>query len=286
MPDRDWSLVLFTTLAQWSAGIVLLLSWSLFSNSGPVFATVIGAGNPVLLALMLIAVATLSSFLHLGNPANAPKALNNLAGSWLSREILAIAVFSLSLVMALVTGWLCGAGAALQYLLALSALCGLALLWMMARIYLVPTIPAWNNWHTPVSFVLTALNLGLCSLLVFQAAGMARIDDVLVNGLMTALMLTLFATTAAGLLHQLQLQKLNSCMHKPVFDRGPFFTVFVLRMSLLLSAFLMIFYVLIHTALLPESDYSTWLYALGSLVLAEEIAGRFLFYAAYFRIGV
>jgi hypothetical protein len=99
-------------------------------------------------------------------------------------------------------------------------------------------------------------------------------------------MLTLFATTAAGLLHQLQLQKLDNCMHKPVFDRGPFYTVFLVRMALLLSAFVTVFYVLIYTTLLPEGNYSTWLYALGSLVLAEEITGRFLFYAAYFRIGV
>ena len=51
--------------------------------------------------------------------------------------------------------------------MALSCLSGLALLWTMSRIYVMPTIPAWNSWHTPVSFVSTALGLGLLTLLVF-----------------------------------------------------------------------------------------------------------------------
>ncbi len=78
---------------------MLWLSWPVIHNRDMslVFETGLSLTNPVLLALIFIGSATLSSFLHLGNPANATGALNNLSGSWLSREILAIGIFTASL---------------------------------------------------------------------------------------------------------------------------------------------------------------------------------------------
>ena len=83
--------------------------------------------NPVLLALVFIGVATVVSFLHLGKPSNAPNALNNLSGSWLSREILALGAYSLSLLVALVLGWKTGNTEYLKYTLVASSVIGLAL---------------------------------------------------------------------------------------------------------------------------------------------------------------
>ena len=64
MANRDWSLVFFTTLAQWSVGIVLWLTWPVIHNQdlSPVFETGLSLKNPVLLALIFIGSATLSSF--------------------------------------------------------------------------------------------------------------------------------------------------------------------------------------------------------------------------------
>ena len=96
MRNQDWSLVLFTTLSQLSVGIILCFTLLGYSGTdlGLVFAMGLSFKNPVFLALVFIGVATLISFLHLGKPSNAPRALNNLSGSWLSREILAIGVYS------------------------------------------------------------------------------------------------------------------------------------------------------------------------------------------------
>lgn len=280
MSDRNWSLVFFTTLAQCSVGIILWFTWAGFFNPN------LGLMNPVLLALIFIGVATLSSFLHLGNPANAPRALNNLAGSWLSREVLAIGVFSASLIFILILGWKTGNSGYLKYLMVLSSFCGLALLWMMIRIYLIPTIPAWNSWYTPVSFVATALCLGLLALLGFQLPGVAGIDDPIFNKLMVFLMLILLLETASGLFHQFRLQKLNTGIDELKFNRGSFYKAFLFRMGLLLVAFLAIFTLIFSVYLFPGYQYNTWLYTLLVLIIVQELLGRGLFYSSYFRLGV
>jgi DMSO reductase anchor subunit len=288
LANREWSLVFFTTLAQWSVGIMLWFTWAGFFSpaANPGFVTGPGLHNPALLALILIGSAMLSSFLHLGNPANAPRALNNLSGSWLSREILAIGAFSLSLVGVLITAWQLGNPTYLKYLMVLSSMCGLVLLWMMIRVYVMPTIPPWNSWHTPVSFVFSALNLGLVTLLGFHASAVARMDGQVMNWLMVCLMLSLFAVAATGFLHQFQLQKLNTGMDGPVYDHGPFYRVFLFRMALLILAFGAVFIILLRTGLLGETSYFAWLYPVAALVVLQELSGRLLFYSSYFRLGV
>jgi anaerobic dimethyl sulfoxide reductase subunit C (anchor subunit) len=83
--NKDWSLVFFTLLSQLSVGIVLWLALLavFFTGTSLSFETGFSPINPVSIALGLIVIATVSSFLHLGNPSNAPNALNNLSGSWL-----------------------------------------------------------------------------------------------------------------------------------------------------------------------------------------------------------
>ncbi len=288
MANRDWSLVFFTTLAQCSIGMVLWFTLAGFINHGPesVFQAGLSFRNPVLLALVLILSATLSSFLHLGNPVNAPRALNNLKGSWLSREILAIGVFSLSLLSALIAGWRFENPAYLHYLMVLSSACGLVLLWMMIRVYMLPTIPPWNSWHTPVSFVLTSVNLGLLTMLAFHVAGMANIDGDVFNRLVVLLLLILFAITASGIFHQYQLQKLNTGIYAPVYDQGLYYRIFLFRTALLIIAFLAVFAVILNTGPVPGNSGYAWLYPISVLIVIEELSGRLLFYSAYFRTGV
>ena len=288
MIKRDWSLVFFTTLAQWSVGIILCFTWAVFNNNNldPVFATDLSLTIPVLAALIFIGVATLSSFLHLGNPANAHKALNNLSGSWLSREILAIGVFTLSLVFVLVLAWKRGHSDYLQYLLALSSVSGMALLWMMIRIYLIATIPPWYSWYTPVSFVATALSLGLITCLGLHTGGWVNMTDQTAMNFSVALGVILLIQIAAGISHQFRLEKLDPGMDEPVFDRGAFYRVFLTRMAVLILACLAMIMVTFKPDLLPGYCNSLCLYLLFVLIIAQELVGRVLFYSSYFRIGV
>ena len=288
MSNRDWSLVWFTTLAQWSVGIVLwfTLPAILANDLNHVFVTGLSVRNPVILALIYMGIATISSFLHLGNPVNAPKALNNLYGSWLSREILAIGVFSVSLILILISGWITGHAEYLKYLVLLGSFSGLALLWMMIRIYVMPTIPAWNSWYTPVSFVSTALSLGLLTFLSLHASGFVHTSDQVVGYFWVVLIVILLIEIVSGFAHQSKLVKMDSGMNELVFDRGTFHQVFLLRMTILIVACLAATVLVFKPDLLPGNDSSLWVLLLFASVIAQELMGRLLFYSSYFRIGV
>ncbi len=285
---RDWSLVFFTILAQWSVGIILGFTWLLFQNfpETPIIDTGLRFTNPVVLALVFISSATLGSFLHLGKPSNAPRALNNLSSSWLSREILAIGVFFASLLIILIIGRTTGNARALKYPMLVGSFCGLALLWMMIRIYIMPTIPAWNSWYTPVSFVATAVCLGLLTFLAMHIAGWVDITGRTVPELSYALVVVLLIETVSAISHQFKLTKLDGGIDRPVFDRGVFYRIFLWRMAMLIIACLALITLSLNPDLLPGSMRPVYLYPLLGLVIAQEVMGRLLFYSSYFRLGV
>lgn len=288
MSNRDWSLVFFTSLAQWSVGIILWLSWPVIYNHdpGPVFDTGLNTKNPVLLALLFIGSATLSSFLHLGNPANAPRALNNLASSWLSREILAIGFFTVSLFITFVLGWKTGNAHFLKFLMVLSSIGGLALLWTMSRIYIMPTIPPWNSWHTPLSFVSTALSLGVITLLFLHADESMSAPPHIVRVFYIALASILLIEIVSGLIHQFKLATMDQGMDKLVFDKGAFYRVFLFRMAILIFTCQLTVILMLKPGLLPGNSDILWISLLFALVITQEFTGRLLFYSSYFRIGV
>lgn len=288
MSNRDWSLVWFTTLAQWSVGIVLLFTLPvvLTNDLGQFFETGLSLSNPVFLALIFIGAATTGSFLHLGNPFNAPNTLSNLSGSWLSREILTIGLFSLSLVLMLIMGWINSHSEYFRFLLLTGSFCGLALLMMMARIYMMPTIPAWNSWFTPVSFVSTALSLGLLTFLSMHASAFVSIGDQFVGYFWIALVIILLVEIVSGLAHQSSLVKMDSGIDELVFNRGTFHRVFLLRMAILIIACLAIIIYVLRPELLLERDISFWISLLFVAVISQELLGRLLFYSSYFRLGL
>ena len=288
MSNRDWSLVFFTTLAQWSVGILLWLTWPVIHNQdlSPLFETGLCLTNPVLLALIFIGSATLSSFLHLGNPANAPRAINNLSGSWLSREILAIGIFTGSLLITLILGWKTGNPGTLKYLMVLSSLVGMALLWTMTRIYVMPTIPAWNTWYTAVSFISTALGLGLLTLLLLNYSGSIIIADHILRIFWIALITILLIEIVSAVAHQISLASMDQGMERRVFDKGSFYRVFLFRMTILVFTFLLAVTLAFKADLFPANSESLWLPLLFISGIAQELTGRLLFYSSYFRLGV
>lgn len=288
MRSRDWSLVFFTTLSQWSVGIVVCFTWLIFfSHNGALFVdTGLSPGNPILLALLLIGVATTSSFLHLGNPLNAPKALNNLAGSWLSREILAIGIYSLSLIVISVFAWKTGDSKIPGYLLLPSSIAGLFLLWAMARVYIIPTIPAWDSWYTPLSFATTSLCLGLITFLLLNTFGPVDIENQAGKFYVGALVVILIVEMLSGILHQQQLAKIDAGIDGPTFNNGAFYRLFLARMAVLFFACLALLLLVFQADLFPTNDHFAWIYPVLALVVIQEFAGRHLFYLSYFRIGV
>jgi DMSO reductase anchor subunit len=160
---REWPLVAFTVLGQAAIGVYLCAGIPLFLSEGPVGRGPDGPARMtlVLAVLGLMAAAIALSVFHLHHPVRAYRILSNLGSSWLSREILFELVF---MGMAALLGFCewrrVGSPAFLKALFVLGGLAGILLLVAMSRLYLIPSIPAWNRVSTPLSFLLTAAVLG------------------------------------------------------------------------------------------------------------------------------
>jgi anaerobic dimethyl sulfoxide reductase subunit C (anchor subunit) len=281
MRRRDLSLVFFTLASQCSIGLVLLLTvLALLSGEPSIPAeTGLSLANPVLLALLLVAVATATSFLHLGNPVNAPRAMRNLATSWLSREILAIGLYKLTLFAAFIVGWQTEAPGFAWQVLAPAALAGLLLLWTMSGVYLIVTVPAWNSAHTPLGFMLTTLCLGAAACLLFGISGRIAVDPALLDVCKVVLVIVMVLEIVAIYANQRRLRGLDPGFRGPDFGRGTLQLLFLGRMALLLAGLGLALF-------LPDTDHAAWLYFLLALLVLQELAGRLLFYGSYFRVGL
>jgi anaerobic dimethyl sulfoxide reductase subunit C (anchor subunit) len=183
-------------------------------------------------------------------------------------------------------GWKTGQSEYSGYLVLPGSVFGLTLLWMMIRIYVMPTIPAWNSWYTPVSFVSTALSLGLLTFLTLQANGSVNTGDQIAGYFWIALVVILLIEIISGFAHQSNLEKMDSGIDNLVFNRGTFHQVFLLRMAILIIACLATIVYVLNKDLLPENGNTLWISLLFISVLAQELLGRLLFYSSYFRIGV
>ena len=78
---EEWSLVLFTLLAQTSIGIVISSQLVPIGDNKT-------AKTALLFAVGIMAASLAVSLTHLGDPLGAYRTLANIGSSWLSREIL------------------------------------------------------------------------------------------------------------------------------------------------------------------------------------------------------
>jgi len=255
-------LVAFTLLTQMAVGAFLTLGaldvWA-GGLAGQPSAQALTNGA-LLAAGSVVAAALFASLLHLGTPRNAWRSLANLRSSWLSREILfALAFAGLGGLFAALR-W-SGAGApALRFWVALAAgLCGVALVYAMARVYRLRTVKSWDTPLTAVSFFATTLLLG--SLAV--GTGLVLLPDVpdaLVTGPLRAI-----ALVAAG------------CFAAE-FAVGGGGTLHGIRRFLLLVG------LALCVVLLLSAGRATALVVLAfGVALAAQVLGRYLFYVTGLR---
>lgn len=152
---HDRPLVAFTLLLQLAVGAFLAGAALDLSNGLSGGDSRVGSlGNAAFLAIVATTAAGLGlAFLHLGIPAHAWRSLANLRRSWLSRELLFASGF---LVMAAMfaglriahpvpPSWRSAVAAA-------AAICGMALIYSMARVYRLRTMPVWDTPLTTLSF--------------------------------------------------------------------------------------------------------------------------------------
>lgn len=158
---KERSLVAFTVLGQVAVGLLTALAAVRWVAAVP------EAGGdgwllaPLLAVGVLLVAASAAAVLHLGTPRNAWRALTGLGSSWLSREILLAAAFGAAWLLAtvLVAAGVGSAGLR-AWVLAVAVVPGVGLVYAMARVYRLRTVPVWDTVLTTASFFLTAAVLG------------------------------------------------------------------------------------------------------------------------------
>lgn len=288
MHNQDWSLVFFTILSQLSVGIIVCFSFIYYFQNDPslVIAKGLSLKNPSVLALIFIALALCISLLHLGSPMSSLNSINNLSGSWVSREILGIGIFVLSLLAIFILGWKFEHNEILKFILPLSAIIGLLFVWFMSQIYCIPSIPSWNIWNTPLAFATTTFVLGITTFLLLSFNGFISIDNQTERTLSNVLIALLFIEICAGIFHQYKLEGMIPGIEELVFNQGSFYMVFLLRISLLIIAFFAMITMVLKPSLFIGNSYYVWMFLMLFLVIIQEFIGRLLFYASYFRVGM
>lgn len=302
MNMREMALVGFTILAQMSVGSFVVLGVAHFFAARRVGREAAERlSDPALLAIgPVLALAFAASVFHLGNPLNAVRTLNNLGTSWLSREIFFGGAFAvLGALFAAMQWFKWGSAGLRQTLAAVTALVGLALVYVMARVYMLPTVPAWNSWATPVRFFATTFLLGSLAVgaaFVVETAWRKSKDEATLSLVRASLRwIALAAIVLLGVqfvvlptyVAQLAAQGGAAAASAALLVQGGGW-LFIARLLLVfLGAGLLGFFLYKYSAgpgqerLMAAAAVSAF-----ALVFISEVLGRMLFYAGYMRIGL
>ena len=153
----ETSLVVFTLLAQMAVGAFWAAQWMFNQLWNLVeFDAWLLRLLPYLIIGICLGMGGSFSFAHLGSKRNAWRAMTYLRKSWLSREILCVGLFGV--------GWLISimplAWQVLVVARTIASLLGIALVYSMAQVYHLQTMPSWNTWRTTTGFFITAILSG------------------------------------------------------------------------------------------------------------------------------
>ncbi len=278
--------MVFTLLAQAGAGCFLVSRmFSILPKQLKQTAFQEPQRSALFLSLIVLLSAALFSFFHLGRPDRAYLAVSHILSSWLSREII------------LLLWVLAGLGILLFFPPAkkqksafrksieiLTAIGGLLLIWAMARLYMLPTVPVWNTAATPLSFFLTAFGLGGTIYLILTLHSSFEISSRIFN---LAGYIFAFIVLQTGVF---SLWGPGWGLFAGVWqvDHTPFLiSAAALRIiAPLAGAFLL----LRLRRRLKRSHHQDSLFRAAFiafvLILLGETAGRWIFYAAFNRIGL
>lgn len=163
MNPNEWALVIFTVVMQMAVGAFVILGGvHYFAARRNGIDEADKLSDRALLAIgPVVVLGLLVTFLHLGNPINAPRAIAHFSTSWLSREIILSIAFGVLGAAFAFMQWRKISSAAVRNVLALiTAAVGLVLVYTMSMVYRLVTVPAWDTLATTISFYLTAFLLG------------------------------------------------------------------------------------------------------------------------------
>ena len=169
---HELSLVFFTVLAQSVVGLFLVLACLLMFNKDSRRQQVLNRLLPAV--IILLGISAVAAVTHLGQPLRAVNVIFGLEHlSPLSIEIITTSLFGGAAFTYLLMVHF-GLLKPLQKLVLAGAMAlGLALLWAIANVYTLDTVPTWNSGWTTFQFVMTAFVVGIpaAALLLRMQAG-------------------------------------------------------------------------------------------------------------------
>ena len=307
MDIKELSLVLFTVIMQMAVGAFCILGGVHFfaaRRNGVDEADKLS--DRALVAIGPLAVFALAiTFIHLGNPINAPRAINNFGSSWLSREITLALVFSVGGAVFAFLQWRKLSTPSLRNALALLvAAVGLVLVYTMSSVYRLAAVPAWDSLNTPISFFVTtfllgALAMGAAFVANFWYVKRTGMDPKNVQYSMLATSLKYIALLAIAFLGvqfiviPLYFASLATANNAAASESvgiifGEHGVLLALRLVLLFlgAGLLSAFVYQMADSEAKVRVVGNVAYLAFALVLVSEILGRFLFYESKVRIGL
>ncbi len=277
---HEWPLMFFTVAGQSVIGGYLVMAMVLLAGRLTAESTR-RVHRAMFFLWLLMGLGFIASMLHLGSPLRAMNALNRLGASPLSNEIAAGSLF-------FALGGIYWLLAVLDYLpraldklwLALTALSGLVFLYAMGRVYMIDTVPTWNNIYTPLGFVLTVFIGG--PLLGYLLLRMAGISGPGWRYLPWVSVIAVMISVAAIMMQAAALAAIHSSVQQAsglVPDYGLLMAGRVLLLSLGLACWLL---PLVRGKTPPVAGLALGL----ALVLGGELIGRAIFYGLHMTVGM
>jgi DMSO reductase anchor subunit len=280
MANSEWALIFFTLIIQLCVGAFFFQEILLpqKNQNDPALQKLKYRMLLALLALMII--AAFLSFFHLGKPGNAIYSLNNLRGSWLSQEILMLSVFTVLLALtAFISGRNPGKSILLRFISILAMIAGWMLVYSMAMIYMMKTIPVWNSVTTMLEFIFCSLILG--GMLFVSLSGRMMQEGYLskrINILFLIIIFLLVADISNSV--YLFLQGGESEILQDLLPR-----LGIIKAILQIAALLVLLFQF-RSIRQKKKLVQIWIIMVFLAILLSEIVGRYVFYASYVSPGV
>ncbi|WP_215405203.1 dimethyl sulfoxide reductase anchor subunit family protein [Vibrio gigantis] len=278
---HEWSLIFFTVLAQTAVGGYLLIGAR---------ALVLGHDEeklnsykvPMFILWALMGLGFMFSTTHLGSPLRAFNAFNQLGSAWLSNEVFFGAAFfavgGLQWLLSVVKK----GGLAIQKALMVGAMVlGVIFMYAMINVYMINTVPTWDNIYTPLSFIMTMVVGGLLLsqfVIVFANDSRFTVDRNITMLAVIAVAISLLVTV--GKLNLIGDIQTSAAKASELVDGLGSYVI--LQVALLMTSLLVWILPMLNKAKVNPVNLGLALV----LFLASELIGRGLFYSLHMTSGL
>ncbi|MEZ8949275.1 dimethyl sulfoxide reductase anchor subunit family protein [Vibrio sp. 10N.247.311.18] len=278
---HEWSLIFFTVLAQTAVGGYLLIAAR---------ALVLGHDEeklnsykvPMFILWVLMGLGFMFSTTHLGSPLRAFNAFNQLGSAWLSNEVFFGAAFfavgGLQWLLSVVKK----GGVAIQKALMVGAMVlGVIFMYAMINVYMINTVPTWDNIYTPLSFIMTMVVGGLLLsqfVIVFANDSRFTVDRNITMLAVIAVAISLLVTV--GKLNLIGDIQTSAAKASELVDGLGSYVI--LQVALLMASLLIWILPMLNKAKVNPVNLGLALV----LFLASELIGRGLFYSLHMTSGL